>query len=391
MEYIKDQNSFRISAKRILLTYSPVEQDVNLNHILDQLIYKYGTVGYIVSKEAHNDGGTHFHVLLIHRRKFDIRDPYMLDLEINGKVTHGHYKPVHNLDYAVYYTCKDKHYITNLENIQDGQLLTAKEFLYKQVQLMGLDQALLQYSQTHKENAFAGPSVSGIKKHFTDLQRIELSTKLDSIDTPFTLDHFHITDDLEEWMSENKNNKTLLLVGKSGAGKTQFCKALAKHKSYKTLIVTNIQDFRRLDDSYQCIIVDDANIHHLEETQLLALLDNQVYKTIRVLYDSVSKKKGLVQMVTMNRNQVYKLYRRLKEERIKRRILFKHIKMPFLINFNLNIQNIQNIQNNYNHVTNHLYKPDDPVLDIKQVQDQEQELIQKNDKALDEFYFSGQD
>ena len=47
--------------------------------------------------------------------------------------------------------------------------ITAKEFIYKQVQLKGLDQALVQYSQTHKEKALAGLSVSAIKKHFIDL------------------------------------------------------------------------------------------------------------------------------------------------------------------------------------------------------------------------------
>ena len=388
---MQNTTAFRISAKRILFTSSQVEQEVTLDHIYEQYLHKYGRFSYIVSKESHNDGGTHFHVLLIHRKKFDIRDPYMLDLELNGKVTHGHYKPVHNLDYAVYHTCKNKQYITNLQNIQDGVLLTAKEFVYNQVQSKGIDQALLEYSQTHKENAFAGLSVSGIKKHFTDILRIELYTKLDSIDTPFTLDHFHITDDLKEWIKHH--NKTLLLVGNSGVGKTQFCKALAKHKFLKTLVVNHIQDFRRFDNTYHSILVDHANIHQLDDTQLLALLDNQVYKIIRSLYATVFKKKKLVLMITMNRKDFSKIYHRLGQERMLRRVLYKHIKTPFLSN--VHIPNIPNIQN---HVTNHLHKTDgQDGIDIIQVTDHEEQLtdhekqlVQENRKRLDEFYFSEQ-
>ena len=45
-----------------------------------------------------------------------------------------------------------------MKNIEDGELWTAKEFIYKQVKLKGLDKALLEYSETHKEKALAGLS-----------------------------------------------------------------------------------------------------------------------------------------------------------------------------------------------------------------------------------------
>ena len=161
----------------------------------------------------------------------------------------------------------------------------------------------------------------------------------------------------------------------------------------KTLVVNHIQDFRRFDNTYHSILVDHANIHQLDDTQLLALLDNQVYKIIRSLYATVFKKKKLVLMITMNRKDFSKIYHRLGQERMLRRVLYKHIKTPFLSN--VHIPNIPNIQN---HVTNHLHKTDgQDGIDIIQVTDHEEQLtdhekqlVQENRKRLDEFYFSEQ-
>ena len=91
----------------------------------------------------------------------------------------------------------------------------------------------------------------------------------------------------------------MVLVGDSGEGKTQFCKAYVKYHNLKTLIIHHKEDFRRLNPTYDAIIIDDANIHDFEETQLLSVIDNQTDKTIRVLYESVIKKANLVQMIAM--------------------------------------------------------------------------------------------
>lgn len=209
---------------------------------------------------------------------------------------------------------------------------------------------------------------------------------MDSVDTPFTVEDFHISDDVKEWI-ENKD-VTVIIVGPSGVGKTQFCKALAKLKCSKTLVVTNQEHFRRLHNTYDSIIVNDANIHELEHTQFLHLIDNKVHRTLKVTYGEVFKKKGLVQMITMNKKELYKIYYRLKEEKVLWRVLLQHIKRPFLVNLNLYVY----IQNNlYNHVYNNRYKQDSRVVDIRQVLDNEQKLIHKNGKLLNELYFSKQE
>jgi hypothetical protein len=380
------EKSFRISAKRLLLTYSQVgfHTGFTVNNLLEQLQFKLGNFSFVISQESHSDRGMHFHVLLIRSKKFDIRAQSSLDLKINGRVAHGNYQPINNIEGAVQYVCKEKQYITNLENLQDGKLLSAKEFIYQQVRLKGVDKALLDYSQTHKEKALAGLSVSALKKHFNDIKKIELSTKIDKIETPFTLNDFNIDSILKEWIQNPI--KTLIVVGQSGIGKTQFLKAIAKEKFYKTLIVSHKEDLRRLDDTYDSILIDDANIDQFEDTQLLSLIDNQVGKTLRVLYDTVFKKEGIVQMIAMNRREFLKIYSRLKEERMLRRVLFHHVKKPFIINLSLQIQN-----NQFNNYINNNYNKQNCVIDIKKLQQKEKKHVQQTKKLIDDYYYNGQD
>ena len=169
---------------------------------------------------------------------------------------------------------------------------------------------------------------------------------MDEIDTPFGLDSFRVHPDLQQWTE--KPVKTLVLVGGSGIGKTQFCKAYVKHKQLKALFVSHKEDFKRLNSSYNAIVIDDANLHELEETQLLSVFDNQANKTIRVLYDAVVKKKRMVQIITMNLNEFRKLADTLTQDRFARRLFLHKPERPFIVNVNINFNQVYNITNNFN-------------------------------------------
>lgn len=74
-------------------------------------------------------------------------------------------------------------------------------------------------------------------------------------------------------------------------------KGIGKEKFSKTLVVNHKEEKRRVDDT---LFLDDANIEPFEDTQLWIWIDNQAGKTLRVLYDTVYKKKGIVQTIAMN-------------------------------------------------------------------------------------------
>jgi DNA replication protein DnaC len=208
--------------------------------------------------------------------------------------------------------------------------------------------------------------LTGAKAYFQAFESLKATQQASDIETPFKLKDFNLQDypEIGEWIKHPV--KTLVLMGASGVGKTQLAKAFAQDKGLKTLVVNHLEGFKDLESQHDCIIVDDANMRGLDATQLLAVVDSQQNKTLRVLYGTANKKKGLIQMFTMNKQEFLHIKHFLHEERFARRMLFSEIKAP-IINMNVNIQ--------VNNVVNHNYA---------QVSDSERKLIEGNRKRLRE-------
>lgn len=349
-------------------------------HVLEQLqsntyLHQFK---YVIAKEHHQDGATHFHVIIIQEQKVDIKNPNALDIQFQQQNFHGNYFPVKSLTHAITYVCKNNQYITNLENLQHGQLLPAKQLIISQVKEKSVGRLLIEHYQKDPEKTIAGISISALKKQFNDTQEIQtplaVALQQDQVHTPFTLENFDIDSELQAWIDNPK--KTLFIVGDSGIGKTQFCKALAKFKNLKTLLVHDKQDYERLNNSYQCIIVDDANLHEFEETQLLSIIESQTIKCIRLLSNNVIKKANIVQMIAMNKKEFQKISSTLQQPRFARRLLLIEVKQPFMINVNINIVN--NNINIYNQVNNQKQT-------FEAFQKAEQLHIEKTQKAIRRF------
>lgn len=342
---------FRIYAKRLFLTFSQVNPEITVNHILEQLQSKYQlgqNFQYVISKEYHQDGGTHFHVVVIQQKKINIVQYNTLNIKYKEKNFHGNYQPIKSLAYTIEYICKGNDYITNIENLQDGKLLSAKQFIVNQVQEKGVNQALSDYYKRSTEKAIAGVSLSTLRKHFNDVEKLETALQQDQVDTPFTLDNFDTKGTIQEWL--DNPNTTLLLLGRSGLGKTQFMKALTKDKALKTLFVNHKEDFKRLNSTYDSIMIDDANLHELSETELLSIIENRTNRTIRVLYGIINKKANTLQIIAMNNREFLKIKDILSQVRFARRITVHQPKEPFMVNiFYQNIDNSQNTHNIHNH------------------------------------------
>lgn len=340
------KKNFRIAAKRIYLTYSQVNKDMENIDVLKILQSKnFFCFKYLISKEYHLDGGTHFHVLLEATNKFDIKDATFLDIQYQEKTYHGNYQPVRSLPNVVQYVCKAGDFITDLTNIRQGKLLTTKEILIERALDIGVSNALIEHCKQLPDKALPNLSLTSAKAFFKSLADLKQQEEAYKLDTPFGLQDFDLKSnkELQEWILNPA--KTLVLAGPSGVGKTQFCKAYAQDKALKALVVNHTEDFKKLDDKHECVIVDDANMHQLDATQLLAVIDNTVQKTLRVLYAAVSKKPGLTQMLTMNKPEYEKIKNLFKQERFSRRLVFSEIK-GCIINLNVNIQ-INNTTNNF--------------------------------------------
>lgn len=175
---------FRIYAKKLFLTYSQVNPQITHIHVLQQLKAKFSfpTINYVIAKkkekENHEDQGVHYHVILTHTHfeKFQITNPNQLDIHYENQVFHGNSTSVKNLNQTISYVCKDKNSITNFENLSDGYLLSPKEFMIKEVNEKGVEQALMDYYARTSNKATAGLSVSALKKHFNEIEKLKFTT-----------------------------------------------------------------------------------------------------------------------------------------------------------------------------------------------------------------------
>lgn len=93
-------SEFRVRAKRILLTYSQVGVHWDY-HGLAQLIGRLGARG-IICRELHQDGGIHYHALLVFDRAYQTRDVTHFDV---GN-THPNIKPIRFTPRKAYDYCR---------------------------------------------------------------------------------------------------------------------------------------------------------------------------------------------------------------------------------------------------------------------------------------------
>lgn len=380
----QEKSNFRISSKRLFLTYSRVNSKISAQKLLELLQEKPQLRGthYVIAKEEHRRGGLHYHAIITTDKKFEIRNARVLDVKYGRQTFHGNYQPIKNLQATVEYVCKGGGYITNLPNLVEGKLLSEKEFLVRQVEEKGVAKALLDYTKNNPEKAFSSRSVSALKKNFKDIQELENSVDCDNLESPFQIDNFNLQGKLKEWVEnpEWHKNKALILVGPSGVGKTQFGTVFCMLKKLKTLVVQHKEDFQRLKRSHDAIIVDDANVGEFEKTQLLALLDNATPRTIRVMYQTVRKKKEIVTIILMNHAQFQEVCQTLEQGAFLRRAVVHRPQIPFMINVNINIHNYRDVIHNYN-----------PPLEPRekntfdQRQQKEQELMRDNYREIQEI------
>lgn len=103
---------------------------------------------------------------------------------------------------------------------------------------------------------------------------------------------------------ENNFEKTILLIGKPGCGKTEYVKTWMNDSGYKPLIVTNKDGLRYLSDSdkkYTAIIYDDVDFSHESMTRetIIGLLDSNE-RTIDIKHGSILIPKRIPKVVTSN-------------------------------------------------------------------------------------------
>ena len=103
-------------------TYTKVDSTVKPIDVLYWLQKKLylgqylGQFDYVIPKIIHLDTNVDYHVILTNNNKFEIINNTLLDIEFKGQCFHSNYQPVRVLRHGIEYICKDKDYITSIQN-----------------------------------------------------------------------------------------------------------------------------------------------------------------------------------------------------------------------------------------------------------------------------------
>lgn len=166
-------HTFHIHGKRLFLTYSKVDKEINAQDLLYLLQNKMqlGKFEYIIARKTHCDGGIHFHAILIHNKKFQIRKKNILFIQFKGIDFHGNYQSVRFFSKTVEYVCKDKDYRSNIIYLQDGRILDHKDILIQRAKQIGIQIPLNEYPTKYPKKALS--SICSLEKNFQKIQQIQ--------------------------------------------------------------------------------------------------------------------------------------------------------------------------------------------------------------------------
>lgn len=361
---------FRVHAKKLLLTYSQVPQEMPYYPIILMLQKEIEGVGYVIGVESHQDDGKHFHVVAVSPTKLDIRSHAKFDVTFENNVYKCNCQGIKRLSAAVKYVCKHGVYTTNLKNLYEGALLPTHQLLIEMSNREGIHKTLQFYGENYPKEAIGSKNLLSVErtlKRMRDLSRTTLLEKQKALETPFQLEDFKVLPKIKQWI-DNEFQPSLILVGPPGCGKTQFVKALAKKYKWNILFINHREGFKHLTPEHDAVALDDTSLENLDAGALLALFEKDDSRTVRILHGSVEKKGGLVQIFIFNKEVFDDISHHFKQRQFSRRVYIviapNDFINPKVVN-NLNINNTHNTQNINIH--NHIYNNPQTIRDNDEV------------------------
>lgn len=282
---------FQLNAKNLSLTYPrcPVDPADALAQL--RTIFA-GNAQYIcVCSESHQDGGLHLHAAINLASAFRTRNPRFADLRggNNGEsLFHANAQPSRRFGAWLGYVKKDGNYIEwgTLPSNNKSNNDINEEQLCEAATTMELPE-FLAFCSVHRLNY-----AKAIWEAFHTDDSITIKEG----------DIFHGTID-QRFLSlienaELKPNLTLLIVGKSGIGKTTWAKQTIPKPC---LFVTHLDDLKKFKINYHVsILFDDVSFCHLPETSQIHLLDYENPRSIHIRHTIARVPAGITKIITCN-------------------------------------------------------------------------------------------
>lgn len=231
-----EQNSganFRFHAVRVFLTYAQ-SGDVTPQEVFDQINPRYPFKEYIIVQEHHQDGNLHIHACIRFKREVNTTDARCFDLYIGETRLHPHIGRVASWKHAVQYCRKeaDASILTNIPESVAGVRASVHD-VYREALDSGSRETAYEIIRTGptRDWVLYGPQIrSAIDAHFTPPAQ-------DYVPTFDASSFTNVPGDALEWALDNISRprrqnhraKSLLLVGPSRIGKTEWARSLGPH------------------------------------------------------------------------------------------------------------------------------------------------------------------
>lgn len=249
---MESNTNFRINAKNYFLTYPqcPIPKETLLTFLKEQRPTQY----VCVASEQHADGSPHLHALVQYVAKYNCRNPRAFDYQSEGHTYHCNVQPAKDIDAVQRYIEKDGNVAKDGELLHSGKRKAPSYFdlLQKSATKADFMQSLLEH---HSRDVFI------------NLDRIEYAAnkyfKASNEYVPMYTEFPNIPQELHDWYGGNFERprpdrpKSLVLVGDSRLGKTQWARSLGIHAYMKGS--WNAEKFKV---SYDYIVIDDVDLSY---------------------------------------------------------------------------------------------------------------------------------
>lgn len=283
------RSGFRLNCRWIFLTYPRAEDGEQ--RLERGTIYEFleadGCCCWAIAKELHEDGAVHYHALVHYPNKRNIKRANYFDLLGH----HPNVQAARDPRSVFTYIGKDGDCETSSGFDDCIKLGSNKKVQYIELAEAGdVGGALADFKQRHPRDY-----VLSYDRVRANLRRISGGR---TEDPRFSIDDFKQSalDTVAGWRPEEKS---LVLSGGSGTGKTEFARALAGGEQ---LWVTHIDTLRDLAEQ-PVIIFDDMCFEHYPRESFIHLIDPAFERQIHCRYATATIPAGVARIFTTNKTR----------------------------------------------------------------------------------------
>lgn len=283
------EDRFRLSVKRFFVTFPRIESDVGIDSCREKLLEQsyFQKIDFaVIAEEDHSENdGRHLHLLLVFKRKHDVRRADYFDA-LTGK--HGSMESVRDFKACLKYLMKDGKYIgVNIETklLEEMTLvgMNNSEVVANMVLLGRTEHEIM-----HEHPGFYLQNKRKIQDMITEVKRENKQRRLIAIGEPklglnmmsntLNAASIWIEDAIKCGRGEidwEFGHKQLWIKTETGAGKTTLIRTL--EKIVNVWFVPNDEHFYDFyeDDSSQVMVIEEFKDNTKSITWLNAFMDGQ--------------------------------------------------------------------------------------------------------------------